>query len=207
MIDVLFSQYAGYSNLHIFLEITAVIFGLLSVWYAKKDHIWVFPTGIVSTIIFTYLLWQWGLLGDMSINFYYTIMSVYGWYHWTRKKGGQELHTIANCTKKEYGWGVFIFVATVIGVIIIYTAFDRFTTTTAYVDTLTTGLFFVAMWLMAKRKIQHWILWIIADIISIPLYFIKGYTFTSIQYILFTFIAIYGYREWKRTLDSNKQAY
>ena len=207
MIDFFFSQYKTYSNTAIFLELVGVVFGLASVWYAKKDSILVFPTGIVSTTIYIYLLWKWQLLGDMSINFYYTIMSVYGWYHWTRKKGATDLYPIAHISKKELKWAIVIFALTIICVVLIYDFFDKFTQWSSYVDTLTTGLFFVGMWLMAKRKIEHWIFWIIGDIVSVPLYFIKGYTFTSLQYLIFTIIAIFGYIEWKKTLNNSTQAF
>jgi len=101
MIEYLFSQYSTYSTFNIFLEITAVFFGLLSVWYAKKDNILVFPTGLVSTFIYAYLLWQWNLLGDSMINVYYFVMSIYGWYHWTRKKGDTDEFPVSIMTKKE----------------------------------------------------------------------------------------------------------
>ncbi len=198
MFDFLFAQYSEYPTHQIFLEITAVFFGLLSVWYAKKNNILVFPTGLISTAIYVYLLWKWGLLGDMTINIYYVIMSFYGWYHWSRKKNEVVAFPISTTTKKEQLWAWSLFFASMIFVVFIYNYFDKFTSWTAYVDTLTTGIFFAAMWLMAKRKLENWILWIIGDIISIPLYFYKGYTFTSIQYIIFTIIAVYGYLEWNK---------
>ena len=198
MFDFLFAQYSEYPTHQIFLKITAVFFGLLSVWYAKKNNILVFPTGLISTAIYVYLLWKWGLLGDMTINIYYVIMSVYGWYHWSRKKNEVVAFPISTTTKKEQLWAWSLFFASMIFVVFIYNYFDKFTSWTAYVDTLTTGIFFAAMWLMAKRKLENWILWIIGDIISIPLYFYKGYTFTSIQYIIFTIIAVYGYLEWNK---------
>ena len=198
MFDFLIAQYSEYPTHQIFLEITAVFFGLLSVWYAKKNNILVFPTGLISTAIYVYLLWKWGLLGDMTINIYYVIMSFYGWYHWSRKKNEVVAFPISTTTKKEQLWAWSLFFASMIFVVFIYNYFDKFTSWTAYVDTLTTGIFFAAMWLMAKRKLENWILWIIGDIISIPLYFYKGYTFTSIQYIIFTIIAVYGYLEWNK---------
>ena len=204
MIEYLFHQYKEYPTFEIYLEITAVIFGLLSVWYAKKDNILVFPTGIISTSIYVYLLWKWTLLGDMMINGYYFIMSIYGWYLWTRKKEGEDEYPIATLSNKEKSIAFIIFIATIAFVVGVYLFFDKFTTWSAYVDTLVTGIFFVGMWLMAKRKIENWILWIIGDIISIPLYFFKGYTFTSIQYIVFTVIAYYGYLEWKKTLNNSR---
>ncbi len=204
MIEYLFHQYKEYPTFEIYLEITAVIFGLLSVWYAKKDNILVFPTGIISTSIYVYLLWKWTLLGDMMINGYYFIMSIYGWYLWTRKKEGEDEYPISTLSNKEKSIALIIFITTIAFVVGVYLFFNKFTTWSAYVDTLVTGIFFVGMWLMAKRKIENWILWIIGDIISIPLYFFKGYTFTSIQYIVFTIIAFYGYLEWKKTLNNSR---
>jgi nicotinamide mononucleotide transporter len=201
MFEILFSQYRNYPTYEIVLEITAIVFGLLSVWFAKKNKIWVFPTGIINTAIYVYLLWKWSLLGDMMINFYYVVMSIYGWYHWSRKKDNIVEFPISRMTLAEKKWSPIIFVLTILFVVAVYTFFGKFTHWTSYVDTLVTGIFFVGMWLMARRKIENWILWIIGDIISIPMYFVKGYSFTSIQYLIFTIIAFYGYLEWKRTLQ------
>ncbi|WP_299106543.1 nicotinamide riboside transporter PnuC [uncultured Tenacibaculum sp.] len=201
--DFLFGQYATYTPLDIWLEIIAVIFGFLSVWYSKQNKIWVFPTGMISTSIFVYLLLKWQLLGDMMINGYYFIMSVYGWYIWTRKVDATHVTPISRTTPQEKRTSVFIFLGTLLFVYGVYTFFDKWNNWTAYIDTLTTAIFFVGMWLMARRKIENWIYWIIGDLISIPLYLYKGFTFTSFQYLIFTVIAIYGYLAWKKHLDSN----
>lgn len=201
LFDFLFGQYANSSTIDITLEIIAVIFGFLSVWFSKQNKIWVFPTGMISTAIFVYLLLKWQLLGDMMINGYYFIMSVYGWYIWTRKVDATHVTPISRTTIKEKKVSVFIFLATLMFVYAIYTYFDKWNTVTAYIDTVTTAIFFVGMWLMAKRKIENWIYWIIGDIISVPLYFYKGFTFSSFQYLIFTFIAISGYLAWKKSLD------
>lgn len=200
--DFLFEQYSGYPTLFIVLEIIAVIFGFLSVWYSKQENILVYPTGIISTVIFVYLLWQWQLLGDMMINIYYSSMSIYGWYMWTRKVDAGNYIPITTATKTENITSIFIFLGTVLFTYAVYEYFDKWDSWTAYVDTFTTGIFFVGMWLMAKKKLENWIYWIIGDVISVPLYFYKGLTFTSLQYLLFTIIAIYGYRTWKRSLSS-----
>lgn len=204
MFEFLFDQYKNYPTYEIVLEITAILFGLASVLFAKKNSIWVFPTGIINTAIYVYLLWKWSLLGDMMINFYYVIMSVYGWYHWSRKEDEGIKFPISRTTLSEKKWSLAIFVLTVGFVIAVYTFFDKFAHWTSYLDIFVTGIFFVAMWLMAKRKVENWILWIIGDIISIPMYYAKGYTFTSIQYLIFTIIAIFGYLEWKKTLQQKK---
>ena len=201
--DYLFGQYEEYTKLYIYLEFIAIVFGLLSVWLSKKNNILVFPTGMISTAIFVYLLFKWQLLGDMMINGYYFIMSVYGWYIWTRKKNESDLNPISTTTPKEKKISIIIFILTLAFVYGVYTFFDKWTDWTAYIDTFTSGIFFVGMWLMAKRKIENWILWIIGDIISVPLYFYKGFTFTSFQYLIFTFIAILGYLAWKKHLVKN----
>lgn len=201
--DFLFGQYNDYETHHTVLEIIAVIFGLLSVWFAKQNHILVYPTGMISTAIFVYLLFQWGLLGDMMINGYYFVVSVYGWYIWTRKVDNDNYTPISTTTVKEKWISLVIFTATLIFVFVVYDIFNKWTSWTAYVDTLTTAIFFVGMWLMAKRKIENWIYWIIGDIISVPLYFYKGLTFTSLQYLIFTIIAIFGYFAWKKHLNKN----
>jgi len=203
--EFLFSQYSGYDTTDIVLEIIAVIFGFLSVWYSKQNKIWVFPTGMISTLIFVYLLLKWELLGDMMINGYYFVMSIYGWYIWTRKVDATHVTPISRTTIKEKYISFCIFLATLVFVYAIYQTFDKWTTWVAYVDTLTTAIFFVGMWLMARRKLENWIFWIIGDIISVPLYFYKGFTFTSFQYLGFTVIAIFGYLAWRKSLNNRPQ--
>ncbi|MEN8885795.1 MAG: nicotinamide riboside transporter PnuC [Winogradskyella sp.] len=204
MFDFLFGQYADYQTIDVILEIVAVIFGFLSVWFSKQNKIWVFPTGMVSTLIFVYLLLKWELLGDMMINGYYFIMSVYGWFIWTQKVDDVRVTQISKTTLKEKRISILIFIATLIFVVLVYKSFNKWNGWVAYVDTITTAIFFVGMWLMAKRKIENWIFWIIGDIISVPLYLYKGFTFTSIQYLVFTFIAIFGYLAWKKHLNNTQ---
>ena len=201
LFDFLFSQYSGYDTLDIVLELVAGAFTIASVVYSKKNNVLVFPTGMICTAIFVYLLLKWGLLGDMIINGYYFIMSIYGWHLWTRKKDGKTVIPISKTTKKQHLISLGIFIITFVFVFIVYAAFDKFNHWSAYLDTVTTALFFVAMWLMAKRKIENWIYWIIGDIITVPLYFYKGLTFSSILYFVLTIIAIYGYLAWKKNLN------
>ena len=205
LFNFFFEQYAAYETIDIVLEIIAVVFGFLSVWFSKLNKIWVFPTGMISTSIFVYLLLKWGLIGDMMINGYYFIMSVYGWYVWTRKINDTQFTPISKINLREKKISITIFFATLLFVFVIYKTFDKWSDWVAYVDTITTAIFFVGMWLMAKRKIENWIFWIIGDIISVPLYLYKGFTFTSFQYLGFTFIAIFGYLAWKKNLNKQTQ--
>ena len=201
--ESLFAQYANYQSLDITLEITGVVFGLLSVWLAKKNHIGVFPTGMISTSIYVYLLLKWGLVGDMLINAYYFGMSVYGWVIWTQVNDQQQTTPISRINKQEWRYLLLLLVGSLGFVYGVYQRFGLWNSSTAVIDTLTTAIFFSGMWLMALRKIENWIFWIVGDIISVPLYLFKGFSFTSLQYLIFTFIAIYGYLEWKKILDKH----
>ncbi len=189
----------------IFLEFIAVIFGFLSVWFAKENNVLVYPAGILSTAIFVYLLTISELYGDATINGYYFLMSFYGWYFWTQKKSGQIINQVGRTSLNEKIGSIFLFVFGIIAIFLIYNYFNKWSTVSAYIDTLTTGIFFVAMWLMSRRKIEHWTFWIVGDVLSVPLYIYKGLFLTAIQYFVFTIIAIIGYREWKKIIQKNQE--
>tara|TARA_B100001540_G_scaffold68786_1_gene61932 strand:- start:773 stop:1408 length:636 start_codon:yes stop_codon:yes gene_type:complete len=194
--DYFFKPYEGYYVFDIFLEFIAVFLGILSVIFAKINKIAVYPTGLISTGIFVYLLFHFKLLGDMIINAYFFFMSIYGWFYWSYKREGQIINKVSYSSNKDYVIVALIFLISLILISIIYKLFNLFTSWSAYIDTLTTGIFFVAMWLMARRKIESWIFWIIGDLISIPLYLYKGLAITTIQYFIFTIIAVMGYKSW-----------
>ena len=203
--DWLFAQYDGTPTHLVVLEIIGVVFGFLSVWFSKRENILVYPTGIISTAIFVYILLVYGLLGDMLINAYYFAMSIYGWWVWTRKVDDTHFIPITKMDEKEKKWATLLFFSTIVFVIGIYVIFEKFDSWTAYVDTLTTAIFFVGMWLMAKKKLENWTFWIIGDIITVPLYWYKGLIFSSLLFLVLTIIAIYGYRAWKRNLGKSPQ--
>lgn len=203
--DLLFAPYRGVPVHLIALEGIAVFFGFLSVWYSKKENILVYPTGIISTAIFVYILWYWGLLGDMLINAYYFAMSIYGWYIWTRKVDPDHFTPVTVTNSREQKWSVLLFGGTVLLVSVVYEAFDKWDGWVSYIDVVTTAIFFVGMWLMARKKLENWIYWIVGDLISVPLYLYKGLTLTSIQYFIFTIIAIYGYLAWKKNLNKSPE--
>ena len=214
----LFSQYEGVPTEQVWAEAIAVVFGLLSVWFAKKGNIWVYPTGLINTITFVWLLWVNTLWGDMLINAYYTVMSIYGWVLWS-SNANHNVVEVAWATRTEWRIASVLGVASAVFVAVVYylkpfikngfsmegvqLGAHNFRWTEC-VDILTTALFLVGMWLMAKRKVENWVLWIIADLISVPLYYVKGMKFTSLQYALFTAIAVMGYISWKKSVVSSQ---
>ena len=205
ILNFLFQQYGSYSQVDIGLEIFAVFFGFLSVWFSKNNNVLVFPTGLINTSIFVYLLFKWELLGDMIINAYYFVVSIYGWYYWTRKNSNNDYTPISKVNYNDQKIILVISILSAIFVSLMYTVFNKWSGLVSYIGILTTSIFFAGMWLMARRKIESWIFWIIGDIISTPLYLYKGLTFTSFQYFIFTFIAIAGYYKWKSIYNRKNQ--
>ena len=200
ILEFLFEPYSHYSILNISLEIIAIILGFSSVWFSKNNSIWVYPTGMISTSIYVYLLFYWGLIGDMLINAYYFSMSIYGWYYWTRVNNGTATNPISKMNKSEQKISIFLFVFAITFVFVVYNSFNMWNNMIAYIDTFTTAIFFIGMWLMARRKIENWLFWIAGDIISIPIYLYKGLALTSFQYLVFTLIAVAGYITWKKEI-------
>ena len=203
--DFLFSQYSSYSPSFIFLELFAVLMNIASVVYAKRNNILVYPTGLIGTGIFVYILLNFSLLGDTIINAYFFSMSIYGWYFWSRKKDEVFINQVSTINRNEIKYLLILAISSLIFIYFVYDYFDKWNNWTAYVDNITTAIFFVAMWLMARRKIESWIFWIIGDLITVPLYFYKGLTISSIQYIIFLILAVLGYISWKKILDKNHQ--
>lgn len=203
--DFFLEAYQQTPTYQIVLEAIAFVFGVVSVWYAKNENILVYPTGIICTVITVYLLYINKYLGDMMMNLYYSIMSVYGWWNWSRKKENKYVVPISRTSSKEkiVGFGLFVF--TMIFTYLIYIGFDYKMEIPNYIDVVTSGIFFTAMWYMANKKIENWTLWIIGDLITIPLYAYRGLGMLSLQYLIFTILAIYGYLEWKKSLNNNLQ--
>ena len=203
MFEFLFDQYKNASTTQIVLEFLAFVFGIMSVYYARKENILVYPTGLIATIITVYLLYQAKYYGDMTMNFYYSVMSIYGWYKWKTRKSEPDLE-ITRTTKREKVIGFGLFVLTMCITYLVYVFFDYTLEIPNYIDIFTSGLFFTAMWYMALKKIENWTLWIIGDCIVVPLFAYRGLGMLSLQYLIFTILAIMAYLEWKKTLQQKK---
>lgn len=217
--DLFLKPYEGYSGTQIWLESIAVFFGLISVLFSIRKNIWVYPTGIISTAISVYILYNFGLLGDMMINFYYTVMSMYGWILWNKNSADHIHVTVSRASKKEWRFSALLFIFSLILVTIIYyykpwidNGFSflgispnlNYLDWANWLDIFTTAIFLVGMWFMAKRRIENWLFWIVGDLISVPMYIYKGLGLFSFQYLVFTFLAVIGYIQWKKSAESNR---
>ena len=201
IINYLFEAYAKHSAFEIVLEFLAFGFGIISVIYAKRENILVYPTGITCTLITMYFMFNERLIGHMMVNLFYTLMSIYGWWNWSRKENDVVTVKISKFSFEDLPKASLIFFFIIF---ISYFLHDYFNTdlgTFASVDIFTSGIFVTAMWLMANKKLENWILWIIGNIITIPLYFGSDKIILSVQYIIFTILAIQGYIQWKKSLS------
>jgi nicotinamide mononucleotide transporter len=181
-------------------EYLAVFFGIASVLFSRKENIWVYPTGIINTVMYTWFCFQWwNLYAEGSLNFYYTVMSIYGWWVWTRKKDGKELPITFN-NKKDWSvsisfffisWGLLFFIL------------KKYTNSAVpWGDSFASAAAYTGMWQMARKKLENWIWWIITNFASIPLYFYKHAVFTSVQYLVFLVLAIMGFVTWRKKVKN-----
>ena len=205
MIDFFLEPYKNTPLFDIIIELLVFFFGITSVVYAKKENILVFPTGIIATILTVYLLYKAGYFADMTINVYFSIMSIYGWMNWAKTKNDVSVYQISRTNFKQKIIGVILFLVTIVVMYGVYTLFDRPILQENYIDIFTSGLFFVGMWFMAIKKIENWTLWIIADLISIPLYGYRGLGILSLQFLIFTVLAVMAYIEWNKIIKNKEQ--
>ena len=200
--DFFLSSYSNHSRIDIVLEFLAFWFGIISVVFAKKQNILVYPTGIICTIITMYLMYKVSLLGHILVNLLYTIISFFGWWNWSRRENNDLVVKVSKFTSNDLSKSSLIFFFIVF---VAYFAHDFFATNfegqIKELDILTSGIFVTAMWLMANKKLENWILWIIGNIITIPLYLSSDKIILSIQYVIFTILAIQAYIEWKKSLS------
>ena len=182
------------------LEFIGVIAGIVSVWFSRKGNILVYPIGLINTTIFVYLSAKYHLFGEASVNFYYTIMSVYGWVLWSKKDKTKQHHIlqITNSTRKEWMQQLAFFATfyMVLLAVLYYLKQSFYDGVIPWADAFASATAYTGMWLMAKKKTESWIWWIATNIASIPLYYIKGYAFTSVQYIILLILAVAGWITW-----------
>ncbi|MBU94862.1 MAG: nicotinamide mononucleotide transporter [Balneola sp.] len=192
MIDYIFS-----------IEGLAVSTGLASVWFSVKERIWVYPIGLISVSIYVYLSFVYGIYADMGINIYYVLMSIYGWYRWLQPSESGSAKEITHNSRIEWLLSIVLFL---LSWVILFVILQKFTDSEIPLwDSLTTSLAIVGMWLMAEKKVEHWLFWIATDLLSIPLYYYKDLLLTSGQFFVFTILAIIGWLQWNKSLSNRSQ--
>jgi nicotinamide mononucleotide transporter len=189
----------------IWLELIAVLTGIGSVWLSRLENIWVYPIGLVNTIIYIYLSFKSSLFGEASVNFYYTVVSIYGWVLWARKNARQQhILQIRWSTPREWAQqlGFFGFFYALVFFALTYLKKDFAPMAIPWADAFASATAYTGMWLMAKKKVESWYWWIATNIASIPLYFVKHYALTSVYYLILLILAVSGLVEWRNRVKS-----
>ena len=187
-------------------EIIAAVSGIVSVWFSRKASIWVYPTGLINTVFYIWISYDAQLIGEATVNFYYTVMSLYGWFNWLRRNEKRELIVqITRSTRTDWVMqcAFFILIYLVLFVSLIYLQDAFFPGAIPWADALASAAAFTGMWLMTQKKVESWLWWIITNIASMPLYFIKGYAFTAGYYFILLVLAVLGWKEWMKKSQSN----
>jgi nicotinamide mononucleotide transporter len=192
------------------LEYVAVFSGIIGVWLQKAENILVFPIGLINTIIYTWISIKGNLFGEASVNFYYTVVSIYGWILWAKKD--QQQHHVLNIqfsNAKQWIQQVLLFAFFYITIFIVLIFLKRSFAPNAipWADAFASASAYTGMWLLAKKKVESWYWWIATNIASIPLYFVKHYVFTSVYYVILLIMAFFGLIEWmKRAQKANESS-
>jgi nicotinamide mononucleotide transporter len=179
------------------LEILATVFGLWSVWCYVRESIWAWPAGLINVLLFIVLFWEWGLYAETGLQVVFTVLQLYGWWQWLH---GGEQHRGVVITRTSMGlWSLLAGLA-VAGIIPIGLALDRWTDSTVpWWDTIPVVLSLVAQWMISHKKLENWLVWIVVDLISIPLFAYKGLYLTSALYVVFLVLCCVGLRAWLKT--------
>jgi nicotinamide mononucleotide transporter len=183
------------------MEAVAVIAGIASVWFSKKESIWVYPVGLINTIIYTWISFDYHLPGEGAVNFYYTVMSIYGWYNWN-KKNESAMHVVQITTSNRREWlEQLIFFVICYG--LLFMALSQlqdlfFKEAIPWADALASAAAFTGMWLMTRKKVESWYWWILTNFASMPLYFVKGLPLTAVYYFVLLLIAFGGLQSWNK---------
>ena len=190
------------------LEYVAVVSGIVSVWFSRKENILVYPTGLLNTTFYIYLSIKGSLLGEASVNFYYTVMSIYGWIIWAKRD--HPYHHIVNISYSDKKWWIYQLLFFAAFYVVIFVSLTYLKKSFApgaipFADAFASATAFTGMWLMTKKKVESWYWWIATNIVSIPLYFIKHYVFTSVYYFILLVMAVFGLIEWMRRAKHEKQ--
>jgi len=185
------------------LEVVAIVFGFVSVWFNKQENILVYPTGLVWIVIYIFITYEAGLYADMGINFYYMAVSIYGWINWSQMKRSTPQHV--TITKNSVSQNLTSIGTFLLGFFVLRFILTKTDSDVPTWDAITTSSSIVAMWLMSKKKIENWMAWFVTNTISIPLYYVKGLPFTSFQYVVFTALTISGYISWRKKINDSQE--
>ncbi len=186
-----------------YLEIFGTIIGLLYLWLEYKASIYLWIVGIIMPAIYIFVYHNAGLYADMGINVYYLFAAIYGWIVWQKGDSKKKELPIRRAPQRTYLPLTLVFIASF--VLIGWVLIDYTDSTVPWLDSFTTALSIVGMWLLAKKYVEQWLAWIAVDVVSCGLYIYKGLDFTAVLYGLYSVIAIFGYYKWRKMMEATNE--
>lgn len=191
-----------------YIELAGTFTGFIYIYFQIKENILLWPFGIITSALFVYVFYVTKFYADMGLNFYYLGISIYGWVYW--KKGKQKNKDKdklpITLLKPQLG---FLLLGICIALFVVITYILKFHTDSPipYLDSFTTSLSIVATWMLARKILEHWLLWIIVDTTSVALYIYKGLFATTLLFAVYTGLAIIGYLAWRKEYKLQNEYY
>lgn len=177
-------------------EYIAVLFGIASVLLANRNSMWLYPTGIISTALYLHIMMSVGLYAESLLNGYYLAMSLYGWLRWYRNREGGSAAAISYCDEKD--WTITAAIV-ILGFSLLYYTLHRYTDSTVPIaDAVVSSFAWAGMWLLARHKVENWILLNISNFIAVPLMVYKGLPLTALFTVVLFVVAVDGYLRWRK---------
>jgi nicotinamide mononucleotide transporter len=196
----------SWGSLH-WIEIAGALLGVMYVFLSVKQNILTWLLGLLTSFLYIFVFFDSGFYADMTLQFYYVWVSIYGWIIWAKGKPtdhGKEALPVTNTSKKL---ALVLFGISLVLWALIWFVLKKFTNSPVPVgDSFITSLSIVATWMLARKKIEHWLVWIVVDIVSLILYVYKGLYPTVVLYAIYSIAAGWGYIEWRNDLKKTTNA-
>ncbi|MBN2636680.1 MAG: nicotinamide mononucleotide transporter [Prolixibacteraceae bacterium] len=187
------------------IELLGAVLGLFYIFFSIRQHLLTWPIGLLTSIFYIIIFFQSGFYADMGLQVYYVVISIYGWYFWLKGKRTEENKKIPVKTVRKVLWLKISGITFLIFLIILFILKNYTNSTVPVMDSLTTAFSISATWMLARKYIEHWIIWIFVDIVSAGLYLYKDLWPTVILFSVYTAMAFLGYIEWKKDMKSNRE--
>lgn len=182
------------------IEAVAVASGLIAVWLATREHAGTWPVGMVSVVLYIYIFFGAKLYSDMVLHVFYIGVQFYGWHSWRHGGAGRNVLPVTRLPRRPLRW---IVAGTLAGTALWGWGMSTWTDAALpWADAFTTVASFVAQFLMARKRIDHWVFWFVIDTVAIGVYMVKGLHLTAFLYAVYLLLCISGYRRWKHTLQA-----
>jgi nicotinamide mononucleotide transporter len=180
------------------LELAAAATGAISVWLSVRQNIWSWPTAIVNVVLYTVVFWDAKLYADMGLQVIYAVLSLYGWYQWLY---GGEGRTELRVTRTPRRIGAILTIIAAAGSALLGTLLRHSTDAALpFMDSFLSSTSLVAQWMMTKKLVENWLVWIGVDVLYVGMFVFKGLYLTAGLYAVFLVLAVRGYVDWRRSM-------